>query len=68
MRPLPCVVRADTARTVVPALLHDGERRFRALLDACRVAVIDEATWTALDPSRGTLRDVDVPADLEDGS
>ena len=64
-RPLPCVLRADTARTVVPALLHEGERRFRALLDACRVAVIDEATWTALDPSRGTLRDVDLPADLE---
>jgi molybdopterin-guanine dinucleotide biosynthesis protein A len=63
-RPLPCVVRADTARTVVPALLRDGERRFRSLLDACRLAVIDEATWTALDPSRGTLRDVDVPADL----
>ena len=64
-RPLPCVVRTETARRVVPALLHDGERRFRALLDACWVAVIDEPTWIALDPSRGTLRDVDVPTDLE---
>jgi len=62
---MPCVVRTETARRVVPALLHDGERRFRALLDACRVAVIDEPTWIALDPSRGTLRDVDVPTDLE---
>jgi molybdenum cofactor guanylyltransferase len=64
-RPLPCVVRTETARRVIPALLHDGERRLRALLDACRVAVIDEPTWTTLDPSRGTLRDVDVPTDLE---
>jgi len=63
-RPLPCVAATATAREVVPALLHAGERRFRALLDACRVAVIDEATWTALDPRRGTLHDVDVPTDL----
>jgi hypothetical protein len=29
------------------------------------LAVIDEATWTALDPQRATLRDVDEPADLD---
>jgi len=29
--------------------------------------VIDEATWTALDPDRATLRDVDEPADLDGG-
>lgn len=63
-RPLPCVVRSDTARDRVPGLLHAGERRFRALLDSLRVAVIDETTWTALDPERGTLRDVDAPGDL----
>ena len=28
------------------------------------MAVIDEATWTALDPERATLRDVDEPGDL----
>ena len=27
-------------------------------------AVIDEPTWTALDPTRGTLRDIDTPQDL----
>jgi molybdopterin-guanine dinucleotide biosynthesis protein A len=63
-RPLPCAVRTEAARERVPALLHAGERRFRALLDSLRVAVIDEATWTALDPERTTLRDVDEPGDL----
>jgi len=63
-RPLPVVVRTAEARTVAHDLLHTGERRLRSLLDALRVAVIDEPTWHALDPDRATLRDVDVPADL----
>jgi molybdenum cofactor guanylyltransferase len=63
-RPLPMVVRTAEARTTAHDLLHTGERRLRALLEALRVAVIDEATWHALDPERATLRDVDVPADL----
>jgi molybdopterin-guanine dinucleotide biosynthesis protein A len=63
-RPLPMVVRAADARTAAHDLLHTGERRLRSLLDALRVAVIDEPTWHALDPDRATLRDVDVPADL----
>ena len=64
-RPLPLVVRSTPARGAAHALLHSGERRLRALPDALRTAVIDEATWVALDPGRGTLRDVDVPGDLE---
>ena len=66
-RPLPIVVRTGQARTVAHDLLHGGERRLRSLLDALRVAVIDEPTWHALDPERTTLRDVDVPADLPPG-
>jgi len=46
------------------ALLHDGRRRLRELGQALRMAVIDEATWTALDPQRRTLHDVDEPDDL----
>jgi molybdenum cofactor guanylyltransferase len=64
-RPLPVVVRTEPGRSTAHALLHGGERSLRAWLQAMRVAVIDEATWTALDPGRRTLRDVDVPADLE---
>lgn len=64
-RPLPCVLRVPPASAAAHALLHDGRRRLRDLLDALTTAVIDEPTWTALDPGRGTLRDVDTPGDLE---
>jgi molybdopterin-guanine dinucleotide biosynthesis protein A len=63
-RPLPCVVRVGPAAANARALLHGEERRLRGLLDSLRLGVIDEATWTALDPDRATLRDVDEPADL----
>ena len=63
-RPLPCALRVAPASAAAHALLHDGRRRLRDLLDALRTAVIDEPTWTAIDPGRGTLRDVDTPEDL----
>jgi hypothetical protein len=63
-RPLPNVVRVAPARDAAHALLHAGERSLRSLLEALRTAVIDEATWTALDPRRGTLHDVDMPGDV----
>lgn len=63
-RPLPCVVRVAPARDAARVLLQAGERSLRSLLDALRVAVIDERTWTALDPARRSLFDVDEPADL----
>jgi molybdopterin-guanine dinucleotide biosynthesis protein A len=64
-RPLPSLVRVPPARTAARALVHAGERSLRSLLQALRTAVIDEPTWTALDPSRGTLNDVDEPGDLD---
>lgn len=63
-RPLPCVVRVERARTLARGLLDDERRRLRDLLDAMQVAVIEEATWTALDPERRTLLDIDEPSDL----
>ncbi len=63
-RPLPSLVRVAPARAAAHALLHAGERSLRSLLDALRVAVVDEPTWTALDPGRRTLFDVDEPGDL----
>ncbi|MGZ5306669.1 MAG: molybdenum cofactor guanylyltransferase [Actinomycetota bacterium] len=63
-RPLPSLVRVAPARDVAHALLHADERSLRSLLQALRTAVIDEPTWTALDPRRGTLHDVDEPGDL----
>ena len=47
------------------ALLQAGRRSLRELLAAVTTVVIDEPTWTALDPERRTLIDVDEPADLE---
>ncbi len=63
-RPLPLVVRVAPAREAAHVLLHEGERRLHTLPQALRTAVIDETTWRDLDPGGGTLRDVDVPADL----
>jgi molybdopterin-guanine dinucleotide biosynthesis protein A len=63
-RPLPSVVRAAPALDAAQGLLHQGRRRLRDLVEALRPAVLDEATWHALDPGRRTLVDVDEPGDL----
>lgn len=65
LRPLPLVLRSSPARVAAHVLLHDGQRRLRALTEALRTAVIDEPTWLGLDPERATLRDVDEPGDLD---
>jgi molybdopterin-guanine dinucleotide biosynthesis protein A len=64
-RPLPCVLRPAPAADAVHSLLHAGRRRLRDVLDALHTAVIDADTWTALDPERRTLFDVDEPGDIE---
>jgi molybdopterin-guanine dinucleotide biosynthesis protein A len=63
-RPLPCVLRTGPAREAAGRLLDAGERRLRDLFGLLRVEEIDEQSWTALDPERRTLLDVDEPADL----
>jgi molybdopterin-guanine dinucleotide biosynthesis protein A len=63
-RPLPCVLRTAPAAEAVDALLQAGRRSLRDLLAAVATVVIDEPTWTALDPERRTLIDVDEPTDL----
>lgn len=64
LRPLPSVMRVAAARITAYTLLRTDERSLRSLLQALRTAVVDEPAWTALDPSRGTLHDVDEPDDL----
>jgi molybdenum cofactor guanylyltransferase len=66
-RPLPCVLRVEPAAGPTDALLGDGRRSLRDLLASVPTVVVDEPAWTALDPERGTLVDVDEPSDLEDG-
>jgi molybdopterin-guanine dinucleotide biosynthesis protein A len=63
-RPLPVALAVRRARPVAVGLVRAGERRLRTLLDALRIAAIDEETWRALDPAGRTLFDVDTPADL----
>ena len=65
IRPLPCVVRTAPARGAAAALFEAGERSMRALVRRLRPETIAEAEWAPLDPSRGTLFDVDEPTDLE---
>jgi molybdopterin-guanine dinucleotide biosynthesis protein A len=65
--PLPVVLRLRRARPVAAGLVRAGERRLRTLLEGLRVAVIDEDTWRALDPTGRTLFDVDTPEDLGAG-
>jgi molybdopterin-guanine dinucleotide biosynthesis protein A len=64
-RPLPCVLRTVPAAEAVGALLQAGRRSLRDLLAEVATVVIDEPTWTALDPERRTLVDVDEPGDME---
>ncbi|MEP7059122.1 MAG: molybdenum cofactor guanylyltransferase [Actinomycetota bacterium] len=64
-RPLPCALRPASAAGAAHSLLHSGRRRLRDLLDSLQTAVIDTPTWTALDPARRTLFDIDEPGDMD---
>jgi molybdopterin-guanine dinucleotide biosynthesis protein A len=64
-RPLPVVVRTDPALAAARRLLTAGRRRLRDLLAEVPTVLVDEPTWTALDPERRTLLDVDEPTDLD---
>ena len=61
-RPLPLALRRAPVLARLPALLDAGERRLRVLLDGARA--VPPSEWLPLDPTRGTLHDVDTPADL----
>lgn len=63
-RPLPMVLRRDTALAAATRLMAAGERRLGALPEALATTVVAEAAWRALDPVGRTVRDIDTPADL----
>ncbi len=64
-RPLPMALRCDPARRAAAELLASGERRLRALPARLGAVRIPDAEWRLDDPEGSTLRDIDVPADLE---
>ena len=63
-RPLPLVVRRAAALGAGRALIDDGERRLRALIETLATRVIPENLWLRLDPVAATIRDIDTPGDL----
>lgn len=64
-QPLPMAVRTAEAMAAAEAALASGRRSLQALLDGLTVVQIPAAAWLRLDPTGGTLDDVDEPADLE---
>ena len=66
-RPLPCALEVARALTTAERLLASDQLRLRDLLAEVRTVAIDEPSWTAFDPERRTLFDVDEPSDLEAG-
>ena len=64
-RPLPSVLRTVPATDAARALLEAGRRSLQDLLAVVATVVVDEPTWTARDPERRTLRDVDEPTDMD---
>ena len=64
-RPLPCVLRVGPVSGVVDTLLEGGRSSLHDVLGMVRAVVVDEPTWTALDPERRTLFDVDEPRDVD---
>jgi molybdopterin-guanine dinucleotide biosynthesis protein A len=64
-QPLPAALRVGAATTAARRLLGEGERSILALLRGLRTRELAEGEWRALDPTAATLRDVDVPGDLQ---
>jgi len=61
---LPMGLRPQAAGAAVGALLAEGRRSLRALLDRVPAAVVAARLWRGLDPAGETLRDVDTRDDL----
>ena len=62
---LPMAIRPSLAGPAAATLLAENRRALRGLLAAVPSVVVPVATWRALDPAGRTLRDIDVPGDLE---
>jgi molybdopterin-guanine dinucleotide biosynthesis protein A len=63
--PVPIALRTWPAADAVHTLLHAGRRRLGDVLDVLATVVLEESRWTALDPGRRSLVDIDEPGDLE---
>jgi molybdopterin-guanine dinucleotide biosynthesis protein A len=64
---LPMAVRAQVVLPAARTLLAADRRSLRGLFDSVTTVSVAAVRWRALDRSGATLRDIDVPADLEAG-
>lgn len=62
--PIPVALRVGSATPAARRVLAEGERSLNALLARLRTRELAETAWRPLDPSAGTLLDVDRPQDL----
>ena len=63
-RPLPMAIAVAPACRTADDLLAAGERRLRTLAARLDVEVVAYGDWSGLDPTRGTLADIDLRTDL----
>jgi molybdopterin-guanine dinucleotide biosynthesis protein A len=64
-QPLPTVFRLGAATEGARRLVAEEERSLRSLLGRLRVRRFEEWEWRPLDPAAATLRDIDLPDDLD---
>jgi molybdopterin-guanine dinucleotide biosynthesis protein A len=64
---LPMAIRPAIVLPAARALLAADRRSLRAVFDSVRFATVPVARWREVDVRGETLRDIDVPADLEPG-
>jgi molybdopterin-guanine dinucleotide biosynthesis protein A len=65
LRPLPLAVRVGATGSIGRRQVERGDRSLIGLLNSLRTAVIDERAWRPFDPEGASLRDVDIPSDLD---
>ncbi len=64
LEPLLAVYRTGVS-TVARSLLESGERRASALLDAVQLRAVDASVWRSVDPEGLSLRNLNLPADVD---
>jgi molybdenum cofactor guanylyltransferase len=62
---LPCALRVATAAPAAEVAVREGDRSLTRLLSRLAAEELASPVWRALDPTGGTLFDVDEPRDLE---
>jgi hypothetical protein len=65
VQPLPMALDVAAARIAAPKVLGRGGRSLRDLLRELEAVVLPATIWLSLDPTGGTIADIDRPSDLD---